>query len=280
MQTIKFPLVLRPLCCAVLFAAVALAGNSAQAQLFGQDRFFNAQREANTVTLASQTLSEIMAIPASGIPVALLKDAEAVAIVPRVIKAGFVIGGRHGEGVLLLRNAAGNWGNPLFVSLTGGSIGWQIGVQSTDVVLVFKTRKSLDGFLTGRKFTLGADASIAAGPVGREAQAGTDFKLESEIYSYSRSRGLFAGASLEGSVMEINNREDAGYYGQPQATITNIVEGQNINVPADAIKLKEQLTATTGAADLPLVPVYPLQSQPQRQPQRPLGPTGDGFQEY
>ena len=243
-------------CFSLLLIALLFAPGTAQAQLFQELR---QEKEANTVALASQTLTEIMAVPAKGIPLALLKDAEAVAIVPRVIKAGFVVGGRHGEGVLLMRNSAGAWGNPLFVSLTGGSIGWQIGVQSTDVVLVFKSRKSLEGFLTGRKFTLGADAAVAAGPVGRQATAGTDIKLESEIYSYSRSRGLFAGASLDGSVMEINNREDAAYYRQPQATITNIVEGQNITVPQGAVKLKEQLTASTGAADLPLEPVFPQQ---------------------
>lgn len=252
-------------CSAVLaMAALLLAPIPAQAQLFQE---FRQEKENNTVALASQTLTEIMAVPAKGIPLALLKDAEAVAIVPRVIKAGFVVGGRRGEGVLLMRNSAGNWGNPLFVTLTGGSIGWQIGVQSTDVVLVFKSRKSLEGFLTGRKFTLGADAAVAAGPVGRQATAGTDIKLQSEIYSYSRSRGLFAGASLDGSVMEINNREDASYYRQPQATITNIVEGQNVTVPEGAIKLKEQLTATTGAADLPLEPVFPQQQQPAPAPQ-------------
>lgn len=257
-----------------LTVALGVAAIYATPCLAQLQRPFAQQRETNTVSLASQTLSEIMAVPAKGIPLALLKDAEAVAIVPRVIKAGFVVGGRHGEGVLLMRNSAGNWGNPVFVSLTGGSIGWQIGVQSTDVVLVFKTRNSLDGFLTGRKFTLGADAAVAAGPVGREAQAGTDVKLQSEIYSYSRSRGLFAGASLDGSVMEINNREDASYYRQPQATITDIVEGQNVTVPEGAIKLKEQLTASTGAAELPLVPVTPQQQQPR------LGPATGGFQEY
>ena len=122
-------------------------------------------------------------------------------IVPRVIKAGLVVGGRFGRGVVLVRNGKGCWSNPAFVTLTGGSVGWQIGVQSTDLVLVFKNRKTADRLLHGKdKLTLGADAAVAAGPLGRQAEAGTDARLHAEIYSYSRSRGLFAGISLKGPV--------------------------------------------------------------------------------
>src|SRR5207245_392761 len=127
------------------------------------------------VSSAAEVLQALSAVPFGGIPRTLLQDAQGIVIVPDVIKAGFVIGGRHGRGVALVRGPSGAWGNPVFVSLTGGGIGWQIGVQSTDVVLVFKTRKGLDRILEGKdKLTLGADVAVAAGPVGRQAEAGTD----------------------------------------------------------------------------------------------------------
>jgi lipid-binding SYLF domain-containing protein len=168
-------------------------------------------REDRTVNEAMTVLNEIMAIPTTSIPISLFKDAEGVAIIPKVIKGGFVIGARHGDGVLLVKDQQGAWHAPMFVSLTGGNIGWQVGVQSTDVILVFKTQKSIQGLLSGN-LTLGADAAIAAGPVGRQAAAATDSKLGAEIYSYSRSRGLFAGVSFDGSVMRVDPMANASYY--------------------------------------------------------------------
>jgi lipid-binding SYLF domain-containing protein len=165
-----------------------------------------------TVRLAVQTLQEIMAIPASQIPASLLADAHGVAIIPNVIKVGFIAGFRRGQGVVLVRGADGNWTAPQFITLTGGSVGWQAGVQGTDVVLVFMTPKSVQGLMNG-KFTIGADASAAAGPVGRNASAATDARLQAEILSYSRSRGLFAGVSLDGSAIEVNQAASSMYYG-------------------------------------------------------------------
>jgi len=205
-----------------------------------------ADHPETTVTSATESLAEIMSIPANGIPASLLKDAEAVAIVPSVLKASFVVGGRRGHGVVVLRGPDGQWANPLFVTLTGGSVGWQIGVQSTDIFLVFKTKRSLDGFLKGRKFTLGADAAVAAGPVGRQAEAGTDGKLQAEILSYSRSRGLFAGVSLEGSVIEPDPWANAAYYRLPTVTPDAIIAGQAVQTPASAMKLREHLSAAAG----------------------------------
>lgn len=159
---------------------------------------------APTQTLKSATavLDELSAIPAKCIPPALLADAQGVAIIPHVIKAGFIVGGRGGHGVVLVRDKNGVWGEPTFVNLGGASVGFQAGVESTDVVLVFRTRKSLNRILAGKgKVTLGADAAIAAGPVGRQAAAATDARLRAEILSYSRSRGLFAGVALDGAVI-------------------------------------------------------------------------------
>jgi lipid-binding SYLF domain-containing protein len=190
-----------------------------------------------TVRSADQTLHEIMAIPASQIPGALLADAQGVAIIPGVIKIGFIAGIRRGHGVVLVRGPDGAWSLPQFVTLTGGSVGWQAGVQGTDVVLVFMTKKSVEGLMTG-KFTIGADVAAAAGPVGRNAAAATDGRLRAEILSYSRSRGLFAGISLDGSAIEVDAAEQINYYGslpgQPAA-----------RVPESAMKLLQDLALLT-----------------------------------
>jgi lipid-binding SYLF domain-containing protein len=151
---------------------------------------------------ACDVLETLPTIPAKCIPPSLLLDAQGVAIIPKVLKIGLGVGARYGEGVVLARNPDGTWSNPVFVCLTGGSVGWQAGVASTDVVLVFKTRKSVERLLQGKgKITLGADVAVAAGPVGRQAEAATDARLQAEIYSYSRSRGLFGGIALEGAAI-------------------------------------------------------------------------------
>ncbi|MDB5305952.1 MAG: hypothetical protein JWO38_154 [Gemmataceae bacterium] len=163
-----------------------------------------------TLLSATVVLDELAAIPAKGIPPALLADAQGVAIIPRVVKAGFMFAGRGGHGVVLVRDKNGAWGDPVFVNLGGGSVGFQAGVDSTDVVLVFRNRRGLDRLLEGKgKVALGADAAVAAGPVGRQAMAGTDALLEAEILSYSRSRGLFAGVSLDGTVIRPNPNSNA-----------------------------------------------------------------------
>ena len=167
--------------------------------------------EVSIVESATQVLNEIMAAPAQAIPVALLHDAKGIIICPGMLKGGFVIGVKHGRGVLVVRDDNGNWRAPSFISITGGSIGWQIGIQATDVILVFKTKKSIQGLING-KFTIGGDVSAAAGPVGRDASASTDLQFRAEIYSYSRSRGLFAGAALDGSQVSMDNAATAAYY--------------------------------------------------------------------
>lgn len=157
---------------------------------------------AKTLADSTAVLTELADIRLKGIPPKLLAEAHGVAVIPRVIKAGFVAAGRGGHGVVLAKDEAGRWGDPVFVNLGGGSVGFQVGVESTDVVLVFRSKRSLERLLDGKgKLTLGADAAVAAGPVGRQAMAGTDAKLEAEILSYSRSRGLFAGVSLDGTVI-------------------------------------------------------------------------------
>jgi len=194
--------------------------------------------EENTVEAASQVLREIMAIPANAIPEALFAEAYGVAIIPGMIKGGFVVGVSHGKGVVVTRNASGAWTAPVFITVTGGSIGWQAGLQSTDVIVVFRNRGGVDGLMRG-KFTIGADAAVAAGPVGRQAAAATDAQLKAQILSYSRSRGLFAGLAIDGAAMQVDHRANAAYYapktGQPEGS-----------VPGPAFKLVEQIAAYAG----------------------------------
>lgn len=173
-----------------------------------------AQKEAKKIDEATGVLMDVMAIPEKGIPPVLLGNAHGIVIFPGVIKAAFVVGGRYGTGVMLARDEKGRWSAPVFLSIAGGSVGWQIGADSTDIILVLKSSRSVEGILKG-KFTLGADAAVAAGPVGRSAEAATDVTMRSEILSYSRSRGLFAGVSLEGAALLMDADAAQSYYGKP-----------------------------------------------------------------
>jgi lipid-binding SYLF domain-containing protein len=146
------------------------------------------------------------------IPAQLLQQAEGIVIIPKMINAGLVIGGKRGNGVALVKHSDGNWSNPVFVTLTGGSIGLQAGVQSVDLVLVFKHSGVLSKVENG-DFTIGGDIAAAAGPVGRSSSASTDYKLDAEVYSYSRSRGLFAGLSINGVNIGIDKDANSRFYG-------------------------------------------------------------------
>jgi lipid-binding SYLF domain-containing protein len=202
---------------------------------------------APTVEAATAVLQEIMAIPARQIPNSLLRDAHGVAIIPNVVKGGFVVGVRFGRGVMLTRGDNGAWQPPVFISLTGGSVGWQAGLQATDVVLVFRTRRSIDG-LMNNKLTLGVNASAAAGPVGRNASAATDLSLGAEILSYSRSRGLFAGAALDGSVIQIDHATGASFYQQPVMVGPGAPAPSPQTLPPSAVQLMNLLTQYSQAA--------------------------------
>ena len=146
------------------------------------------------------------------IPSQLLQQAEGIIIVPKLINAGFVVGGKRGRGVALAKGDE-TWSNPVFMTMTSGSIGLQIGIQSIDLVLVVLHRETLDKIENG-SFTLGGDISVAAGPVGRNSSASTDYKFEAEVYSYSRSKGLFAGISLSGSVLAVDSNSNAAFYNE------------------------------------------------------------------
>jgi len=204
--------------------------------------------ENRRIEEATVAFQDITAIPEKTIPEFLLQNARGIAIIPGVLKFGFVVGGEFGRGVLLLRDNDEGWSNPIFISLSGGSIGWQIGAQSTDIVLVFKTGKSVDGILRG-KFTVGVDVAAAAGPVGRRARASTDVELKAEIYSYSRSRGFFAGLSLDGAILQIDDDGNADFYGDETITPQDILDLQNIKAPARARELQRTLEEFTESLD-------------------------------
>jgi len=171
--------------------------------------------EAERLREAAKILDETMNVPEKAIPSAILEKAEAVAVCPSVIKAGLGIGGQHGRCVLSARNReAGTWSQPAFLSLTGGSFGAQIGAQAVDLILVVMNRRGLENLLKN-EFKIGADASVAAGPVGRGAEAATDIAFRAEILSYSRARGLFAGVTLNGSVIQEDEDANKQFHGRP-----------------------------------------------------------------
>lgn len=173
------------------------------------------------------------------IPADLLKITQGIIIVPRLINGGFVIAAKRGKGIAMVKLPNGNWSNPVFVTITGGSVGLQAGVQSIDLVLIFKSRETLEKIGKG-SFTLGGDISATAGPVGRNSTASTDYKLEAEVYSYSRSKGLFAGISLSGAAIDIDSKANQAFYGNDQdakALFSNSTE----NTSAAVTQMKREL---------------------------------------
>lgn len=203
-----------------------------------------ATREEKRVAASADVLDQLLRIPEQAIPPTLLARAYAIAVVPNVVKVGFGLGARRGRGILVVRQDDNSWSNPAFVTLTGGSVGWQIGAQSTDVILVFKTRQGVDGIANG-KLTLGADASIAAGPVGRTTSAATDIQFQAEVVSYSRSRGLFAGVALEGTGVTMDRKANAAFYGDSGMTPERIFASAPDRAPDVANTFVQLLTAQT-----------------------------------
>jgi lipid-binding SYLF domain-containing protein len=178
--------------------------------------------ETDRVTEAARVLEEILSAPDKGVPEAIIEKAQAVVVIPSTVKGALLIGAQRGKGVMSVKSAAG-WSAPAFVTLTGGSVGLQIGGQATDIVLVVVNERGIDN-LAQNTFKIGGDASVAAGPVGREATASTDYKLQAQILSYSRSRGLFAGVSLAGSTIRADRNANEKVYGVGYSTKNIVVE--------------------------------------------------------
>jgi lipid-binding SYLF domain-containing protein len=193
--------------------------------------------DVNRINKAAQVLHEIMNAPDQGIPSDLLSSAKCIAIIPGDVKFAFVFGGNYGRGLATCRTEHG-WSAPLFVAIDGGSVGYQIGGSSTDIVMLFMNEHAMHSLLSD-KFKLGADASVAAGPVGRTAAAGTDLKLNAEILSYSRAKGVFAGVSLDGAVVQADKSGDQSMYGH--ATDRHEILDGKVAVPASARALLHEI---------------------------------------
>jgi lipid-binding SYLF domain-containing protein len=217
----------------VSLVLVVVSGLILPAGVSAEDKWARLVEEAGTV------LSEIQRMPDQQIPEDLLRSCDAIAIFPSTISGGFGIGGKYGQGIIMVRNA-GKWSSPAIFTLVGGSFGWQIGGQATDFVLVIMSRRSVDGLLGG-KFKLGADADVAAGPVGRSAEAATDIQLKGGILSYSRSRGLFAGVKLEGAVITQHWDGNKALYGN-DLSAEDILISNKAKMPKSAAGLLKMLS--------------------------------------
>jgi lipid-binding SYLF domain-containing protein len=193
------------------------------------------------VDKAAILVQQFMGSPDSNAPRWLLRRSKAVVIIPDMVKAGFVVGGKYGHGVVVARKADGTWSPPSFIRTAGASVGFQIGAQAMDLFMVVVNQKGLDGILNNQvKF--GVDASVVAGPWGRATEAGLSAaSLKADIYSYSRSKGAFAGASLEGSGIETDAEANKAYYGRA-LSVREILTGNTIVPPAEAARLIQALT--------------------------------------
>ena len=193
-----------------------------------------AAETAARVEKAAEVFNEIMAAPDKGIPQDLLEKAECVVIVPDLKKGAFIVGAKYGKGVVTCRTANGKWSAPGMIRVEGGSVGFQIGGEVTDVVMLVMNQRGMDKLL-GDKFTLGGEGEVAAGPVGRAASAQTDAKMSAEILSYSRNHGIFAGLSLSGATLRPDNGDNKELYGK-EVSNRDLLKGST-PPPAAASKL-------------------------------------------
>src|SRR3979411_407104 len=222
----------------LLFAGVVLAGACPNAHAQA--------REQGRLLTASEVLEEVRGSRDPAMPEPFLRRACGITVIPALTKVAFFAGGRRGHGVLVVRDKQGRFTNPVFITMTGGSFGWQWGVQSTDIVLVFTTPKGVEG-INGGKVTLGADASVAAGPVGRQAEAATDAAFKAEGYSYSRSRGVFAGLALDGTAITIDDPANAAFYRKPGIASGDIIAGTVTSADESTLRFLAAVAVSTGA---------------------------------
>lgn len=194
--------------------------------------------DVNRIHKAAQVFKEIMNTPDQSIPQELLESVKCIAIIPGEVKFAFIFGGNYGRGLATCRTGHG-WSAPMFVAIEGGSVGYQIGGSSTDLVLLFMNDHALQSLLSD-KFKIGADASVAAGPVGRHASADTDVKMKAEILSYSRAKGVFAGVSLDGAVVQADKSGDEAMYGE-HVDRHEILSGK-VRVPESARPLLHEIS--------------------------------------
>ena len=216
----------------VMLAAVFVFG--ASAPCFAQDKW------ENLLVESAKVFEEMTQMPDEGIPQDLIKDCRAIVIIPSAVGGGFIIGGKYGQGVILAKGKRrGEWSAPAVYNLAGASIGWQIGGQATDIILLVMTERGLDGLMQS-KFKLGGDASVAAGPVGREAEVSTDLQLKGGILSYSRSRGAFIGLKIEGGMLAMNKEANISLYGKALSP-RDILIDKKVTAPKYSARLIKNL---------------------------------------
>jgi len=234
---------------AFLIVAMGISA-SARAQTKDDNKTKDTKDEVQQSEKAATVFSEIMSTPDKGIPKQLFESAKCVVVFPSVLKAGFIVGGRGGRGVASCKNGS-TWSSPAYFNLGGGSVGLQIGAESTDFVLLVMNEKGMNSLLSDQ-FTLGGDASVAAGPVGRQAGAETDLKLNAEILSYSRSKGLFGGLELKGVVIKPDKDDMKDVYGTG-VTAKEVLNGtKHATTPAAAAfpnMLKKYSTTTSASSE-------------------------------
>jgi lipid-binding SYLF domain-containing protein len=239
--------------CAVMLASGAFASEAASSRLES----------------AATVLNEIMATPDKGIPSDILGSAKCVAVVPNLLKGGFIVGGAHGRGMATCRTATG-WSAPAPLTTTGGSVGLQIGGQAVDLVMVVMNDRGMQALLTN-KFKLGADASVAAGPVGRHTEGSTDWKLHAEVLTYSRARGLFAGISFNGAVIKQDEDATGELYGR-QVDFKTILTG-SVQPPQSAEKFIAAVKEAAGTDVAPSKNPVASTPPPNSRPASPVNPS-------
>ncbi len=198
--------------------------------------------EVEKVETVIRVLQEMVNEPENGVPLEIMRKGQGLAVIPKVIRAAYGIGGQYGKGVVLVRDEAGEWSDPCFIHLAGGSLGWQIGVQEADILLVFKSREGVEDITRG-KVTLGADVRVTAGPRSKGAEASTDLEFKEEIYSYSQSRGLFAGISIQGASLMIDSKANGLFYGDPTISAREILIKRTAKAPEIVQNLKKLLAS-------------------------------------
>lgn len=233
-----------------------------------------------------QVLEEMRQSPDQGIPFQLIQKAKAIIIIPTLLKGGFLLGARYGEGVATVRNPyTGQWSPPAFITTAGASFGFQAGAQAIDLVLLVMTERGLKGLLKDQ-FTLGGDIALSAGPVGRYAEAGTDLLFQGEIYSYSRSKGIFGGVSLKGTVIQANREKNRSYYGKAYEPARILLGGPPKILPPSARAFMEAMNKLAPPPPHPqiqrtgLEPV-PVEKRPKQSPPpkpKPLPPAKPAHQ--
>ena len=234
--------------------------------------------EEGRLLLATQVLNDVRNSRDQGIPDRLLERAYGIAVIPEFTKVAFFLGGARGHGVLVVRDASGHFSSPVFVTLTGGSFGFQWGVQKTDLVLVFTSRKGIEG-ITGGKLTLGGDVSVAAGPVGRQASAATDQAFNAGVYSYSATRGIFAGVALSGAALTIDDSANAELYRRPGLLASEIISGA-VRSDDDSARRFENAVAEGAGLQAPAMTSSAAPPPDRAQPAAPARPNGPAAQAF